>query len=192
MAQKANYIIKSKGIIDIYYTHWRAINIASDLLLGPKKFITFVKEFDKKKELINEPWIEGCIYIDLDSKALLFWEIENLYQFSIRQKYLEHLKQKWKNWKVEYAEREMYDIEKKVNIAYTSNQKIDLERVDFNKLAIDSFDKYISCIVVIKRKENIVVKNLYSIREDELVLHGESIIDILDKKPNHNLKKETD
>ena len=110
MGQRGNYIIKTKDKVDIFYTHWRANFIVNDLLLGSKKFIDFIKQFDQKEELINEPWIEGCVFINMDSKKLLFWEIEQLFEFSVRQKYLEKLNEVWEGWEITFAEKEMYDI----------------------------------------------------------------------------------
>ena len=122
MGQRGNYIIQSAGQFKIFYTHWRANLIAHDLLQGPKKYLAFVRQFEQRKELVNDPWIEGCVWVDLDAKTLLFWEIEQLLEYSVREAYLKILQDKWKGWKVSFAEKEMYDIEKLLGIDYTSCQ----------------------------------------------------------------------
>ena len=84
MGNRANYILKRGNDFDIYYTHWKAINVAQDLALGQKQFIKLVKEFDNADELLDEPWIEACVLLDFDSKKLTFWETEMLFETSVR------------------------------------------------------------------------------------------------------------
>lgn len=72
MGNRANYILKKDNEFNIYYTHWRAINVAQDLALGQK-------EFDKEEKLLDEPWIEACVLVDFPQKKLTFWETEMLF-----------------------------------------------------------------------------------------------------------------
>ena len=147
---RANYIIKKDKSFDIYYTHWRAINVAQDLTLGQKQFTQLVKEFDKSDELLNEPWIEACVLLDFDSKKLTFWESEMLFETSIRDEYLNQLKSIWENWTIDFAENEMYSIESELKIEYTSKQEIDLEFCSIDDLSNKSdSENYFSCLVVI-------------------------------------------
>ena len=162
MGQRGNYITKSNGRLDIYYTHWRANLIANDLLLGSKNFLKFIRQFDKHEEIIDEPWIEGCVLLDFDTKRLVFWEIEQLYEYSIRQAYLETLAEKWKGWNIQFAEKGMYDIEKLINIDYTSRQEVSLEKIDIEEVINDTVDEYVSCYVLLKRENNLELKKLYS------------------------------
>lgn len=75
MGQRVNYILKENNTTKIYYHHWRANTIASDLYLGAEKFTEFIRTCKEADDLINEPWIEGCVYIDLDRKLLTFWSL---------------------------------------------------------------------------------------------------------------------
>lgn len=191
MGQRGNYIIKTKDKIDIFYTHWRANLIANDLLLGSKKFINFVRQLDKKDELINEPWIEGCVLIDMDSQKLLFWEIEQLFEFSVRQKYLEKLKESWDGWEITFAEKEMYDIEAEIGIDYTAKQEKDFDKIEIEKIINDSRDGYVSCLIIIKRDNKFELKKLYSGSDEQIALIGKQLISILDNKPSNQILNES-
>jgi len=192
MAQKGNYIIKSENKVDIFYTHWRANLITNDLLLGTRKFIEFIKQFDKQERLINEPWLEGCVLVDLDTKKLIFWEIEQLFEYSVKQEYIRNLKKKWPGWQVTFAEKEMYDIENELEIDYTKNQDKDLGRMQIEGLINDTIDEYISCLIIIKKENNFKLKKLYTGSDEQIALLGEQIINILEDKPSYPLIKETE
>jgi len=191
MGNRANYIIKKDKSFDIYYTHWRAINVAQDLTLGQKQFTQLVKEFDKSNELLSEPWIEACVLIDLDSKKLTFWESEMLFETSVRDEYLNHLKSIWKNWTIDFAENEMYTIENELNIEYTSKQEINLEFGSIDNLSDKPDDEdYFSCLVVIKEDNQTHIKYVNGGQDDQIALIGEPVINKLRTIQNRELKKE--
>jgi hypothetical protein len=192
MGQRANYIIQTHNNIDIYYTHWRANYIVSDLLLDQRKFMNFVNRFDKESELIQEPWIEGCVYLNIELKELLFWEIAHLHHYSVRTEYISLLRNKWPGWSIKFAEKEMYDIEKALDIDYTSVQETDFEKTDINTLINDSSEDCVSCSVVIKSYGEFLFKTLYTVSDEELVFLGEEIVDILLQKPSKKFMREAD
>ncbi|MFD2561261.1 hypothetical protein [Aquimarina rubra] len=192
MGQRGNYIIKTKDGIDIYYTHWRANLIANDLLLGKRKFIDHIQQFEKRDELINEPWIEGCVLVDLTIKKLLFYEIEQLSEYSLREAYLAILKDKWPGWKIVYAEKEMYDIEKELSISYTKHQETNFNRIEIERLKNDEVSDYVACFIILKKDGQVALKKLYTGSDEEVALVGEQLIDILQNKPSSPLVKESE
>ncbi len=191
MGNRANYILKKDKDFDIYYTHWRAINVAQDLALGQKQFIKLVREFDKADELLDEPWIEACVLLDFDSKKLTFWETEMLFETSVREEYINQLEKIWENWSVNFSENEMYGIEKELEIEYTIRQEVDLEfgSTD-NLLDLPDGEDYFSCLAVIKENKQHFVKYVYGGQDDQLALIGEPVIDRLKQLQNRKLKKE--
>ncbi len=193
MGHRGNYIIKSQNKIDIYYTHWRANFMATDLFLGESKFVEFVKQFDKEEQTIPEPFIEGCILIDYDKKELVIWEVLHLNHSSVREKYLRYVQSEWEDWKIEFAEKGLYDIEKKVDRDFTSYQHIFFSEIDSEKLKQDKKteeNKDIESIVIMKRNDTFDQKGVYSITSEELFLIGEQIIEVLDTKDTVVLPKE--
>jgi hypothetical protein len=191
MGNRANYILKKDNEFDIYYTHWRAINVAQDLTLGVKRFSKLVKEFDKVDEILSEPWIEACVLLDFDSKKLTFWETEILFKTSIREEYISKLVNIWTNWTIRFAEKEMFEIEKELDIKYTSKQKIDLEFGSLEKLSdFSENDEYFSCLVILKENSECNVKYINGGQEEEITLIGEPIIEKLRQMKNQEFKKE--
>lgn len=191
MGNRANYILKTKESLEIYYTHWRAINVAQDLALGKKEFVKLVKEFDKAEFLLNEPWIEACVLINFPEKKLTFWETDTLFETSVREEYLKQLKKTWAGWKIQFAENEMYGIESELKIEYISNQEINLEFVTTENLSdLENRENYFSCLVVIKENNQYFTKYVNGGRDDQLALIGEPVIDLLKQMQNRKLKKE--
>ncbi|WP_420572392.1 hypothetical protein [Kordia sp.] len=190
MGQRGNYVIKTKEHTQIYYTHWRSIEVANDLLLGPQKFIDFIEGFEKREYLTSEPWIESCVYIDKDTKELLFWEGNDLEYTSVRKRYLELLRHQWNGWNVYYAEREMYDIEEKMNVKYTVEQEYDYEYDvtldDFINEEVD--DKETSIIIYIKDGKK-YVKCSYDYDVEEFIFIGPEILPAIDQRATIDLSK---
>ncbi|MEH0153180.1 hypothetical protein V6R21_03480 [Limibacter armeniacum] len=172
MGQRGNYILKSSDSTKIYYTHWRANKIACDLLLGSQTFISFIKEFDLHDELLDEPWIEGAVYVDLENKEILFWEMELLPNYSVRETYMKELKNIWKGWNVEYAEKAMYDIETKLNIAYSDRQEVELSQIELDQIKDDKPEEYTSCQVLLKTKKEFGIINHYKGNEEQIAQLG--------------------
>lgn len=191
MGNRANYILKRGSGLDIFYSHWRAINIAQDLMLGERKFTTLVQQFSKANELLNEPWMEACVLLDFDQKRLTFWETEVLFETSIREEYLNQLKSIWTGWTIKFAYNEMFDIENELSIQYTAKQKIDLEYGSLEKLSDFSNDEdYFSCLIIIKESGKHSVKYVNGGHEEEIALIGELVIDKLKLMENRKLKRE--
>jgi hypothetical protein len=94
MGQRANYIIKNHDQLIIHYNHWRANCIAADLYLGEKRFIKFVEECQLNDEIMNEPWIEGCVVIEKSAKRLSFWTWEFSNETSVIEYYVSELAKK--------------------------------------------------------------------------------------------------
>ncbi|WP_298519978.1 hypothetical protein [uncultured Kordia sp.] len=190
MGQRGNYVIKSNAKTQIYYTHWRSIHVADDLMLGPEKYIEFIQGFEKRTYLTSEPWIESCVHIDIDTKSLLFWEGEDLTLTSVRRRYMELLKQLWKGWSVQYAVQEMYDIEAKMNIQYAIEQEYDYEYdVTLEDFKNEEVDDYETCIIVYIKDGNVQVKCSYDYDVQEFIFFGTQILEILNQRPTFDISE---
>jgi hypothetical protein len=192
MGHRGNYIIKNKGTVEIYYTHWRAIHIAHDLLLGPKEFIKFIRQFQRHDNLIDQSWIEGCVLMDLDNKQLIFWEREKLHHYTLRQSYISYLETKWPLWNISFAEKAMYDLKKYLNIKYTIHQETDLKRAEIGNLTSDNDGNYVTSLMILKRNGHVTLKQLHAHYDAEVALLGPEIVEILSNKNSIQPIKESD
>ena len=193
MGQRANYIIKQDNNIAIHYNHWRANCIAADLYLGGKQFIKFVEECQLNDEIMNEPWIEGCVIIDKSAKQLFFWTWELSNETSVTEYYVSSLKNKWQGWNVQLLKNRMYDVEKVLGIEYISKQELSkLNTWSNEKIINDKVEEWTTALVVIKSEDNLFVTKTGNLNIEAIVSFGQGIIPLLQDKPRYELPNEDD
>lgn len=113
MGQRANLVIVENKQYKIFYSHWCANSLDKDLFWGVEHSLAFIRLQDEVDESgwLDEVWAEGGAVVDLDNKMLLFFGGEDiLYNVPLRRFYLQLLKQVWKGWRVEWANRGIVDI----------------------------------------------------------------------------------
>ncbi|MET7000326.1 hypothetical protein [Chitinophaga defluvii] len=122
MGQRANYIIKDGDNIKIYYHHWRANTIPSDLYLGEKAFLQYVQACTLADDLMDPVWMEGFVIMDIEKKQVGFWAWEFENETSIVRYLLLALHEKWPGWEILHLANRMYQAEKVFGIDYISKQ----------------------------------------------------------------------
>lgn len=193
MGQRANYIIKQGDQLTIYYNHWRANLISSDLYIGEKRFLEFVNSCTPDKELIEEPWIEGCVIIDLSANHLYFWSFEFTKDTSVVAYYILELKKKWKGWKVEVLKNRMYDAEKILGIDYISKQELQEPRkLKKAEVLNDNIEEWETAVVIIKEPTGLFVTRTGNLDNENIISYGAGIIPLLKEKRHFELPKEED
>lgn len=193
MGQRANYIIKNNDQLTIHYNHWRANCIAADLYLGEKRFIKFVEECQLNDEIMNEPWIEGCVVIDKSDKRLYFWTWEFSNETSVIEYYVSALAKKWDGWIVQFLKNRMYDVEKVLGIDYISKQELSkLNTWSKENILNDKAEEWTTTLVVIKSDDNLFVTKTGNLNIEVIVSYGQDIIPLLQVKPKCELPNEED
>lgn len=193
MGQRANYIIKNHDQLTIHYNHWRANCIATDLYLGEKRFLKFVEECQLNDEIMNEPWIEGCVIVDKPSKQLYFWTWEFSNKTSVTEYYLSALAKKWEGWTVQFLPNRMYDVEKVLDINYISKQELPkLNTWSKENIVNDKVEEWTNAVVVIKSSDGLFVTKTGNLNAEIIVSYGEEIISLLYDKPENELLNEED
>lgn len=191
MGQRANYIFKDGNKLTIHYNHWRANTIASDLYLGEKRFLDFVKECQLNDEIINEPWIEGCVIIDNNIKSLYFWTFGFTKDTSVIDYYLNRLSEKWGDWNLFILKNRMYDVEKILAIDYIAKQELQsLEKTSFEDIISDKVDKWITALVIIKQNSSIFVTKTGNLGIESIINYGQEVLSLIRNKPKYDLPKE--
>jgi hypothetical protein len=87
-------------------------------LRGPKRFLSFVKSCVTKDELLKEPWIEGCVFVDKPAKILSFWSWDLPNISSVKAICVGEISEKWPGWQVSQHNRRMYDVEELLGTKY--------------------------------------------------------------------------
>lgn len=113
MGQRANLVILRDGDWQLYYDHWCANRIDTDLFWGPEHaeaFITQRKAQDKSAWL-DEVWFEGGAIMDFDRRRLMLSGGEEiLYEIPLRWATLALMREVWQGWRITYATQGIVDI----------------------------------------------------------------------------------
>lgn len=193
MGQRANYIIKNHDQLTIHYNHWRANCIATDLYLGEKRFLKFVEKCQLNDEIMNEPWIEGCVIIDKPAKQLYFWTWELSNESSVIEYFVNALAKKWEGWTVQFLENRMYDVEEILQIDYISKQELPKHNTWSKEIiANDKVEEWTTALVIIKNDNCLFVTKTGNLNIEVIVSFGEDIIPLLQNKPQYELPNEED
>ncbi|MGX7666727.1 hypothetical protein [Flavobacterium pedocola] len=191
MGQRANYILKDGNQLTIHYNHWRANCIAPDLYLGEKKFLEFVQECQLDDEIIDEPWIEGCVIIDQTNKALHFWSFEFSRDTSVIEYYLNQLSKKWSGWKLNILKNRMYDAEQVLGIDYISKQEFKpIDRASKEEILVDKPVDWCTTSVIIKEELSLFITMIGNFNLEKIISYGQEIIPEIKNKKNYDLPKE--
>jgi hypothetical protein len=191
MGQRANYIIKERDKQTIHYNHWRANSIASDLYLGEKRFLEFINECQLSDEIMNEPWIEGCVIVDRNQKELFFWSFEFSRDTSVVDYYLKQLSKKWENWTLSILKNRMYDVEKLLSIDYISKQELQpINRPLKEDIIADKVEDWVSALVIIKQDLSLFITKTGSLNAESIISYGQDILSLIKNKPTYELPKE--
>lgn len=191
MGQRANYIIKEDNKLTIHYNHWRANSIASDLYLGEKRFLEFVNDCQLNDEIMNEPWIEGCVIIDKNTKSLFFWSLEFSRDTSVVDYYLQQLSKKWRNWKLTILKNGMYDAEKILAIDYIAKQELQsIDKPSKEDIIADKVEEWVTTLVIIKQGFSLFVTKTGNLNTESIISYGQDVLSLIKKKPKYDLPKE--
>lgn len=191
MGQIANYIVKEGKKLTIYYNHWRANSIATDLYLGEKRFLEFVNNCQLKDEIMNEPWIEGCVIIDKSTKSLFFWSFEFSRGTTVVDYYMQQLSKKWGDWNLKILKNRMYDAEKILSIDYVSKQELQtIHRPSTEEIISDKVEEWITTLIIIKQNSSLFITKTGNLNAEKIISYGHSILSLIKNKPKYDLPNE--
>ena len=188
MGQRVNYVIIENSQQTIYYSHWRATNIWSDLYLGEKRFLTFVRECEMRDELLDESSMEAFVIVDPGKKQLFFDASHGPGHSSVINLYVKELGKRWRGWQVERLRNWTYDVEPILAIDYASMQGFnEVLLVTVEELELDRIESVITTLVIIKEGSNLYPVGMGDISPVGIVALGEQVINVLLHKPSMEL-----
>lgn len=193
MGDRANYIIREKNKLTIHYNHWRATHIAADLYLGEKRFLQFVEECQLHDEIMNEPWIEGCVIVDKIKRQVHFWGWQLPSETSVLEYYMSALAKKWDGWNIEFVPNRMYDVERILGIDYISKQEFHkFIRRTKEEIVNDKVEEWTTGLVVIKEGNSLFTTKTGNLNIEGIISYGQDIVPLLRDKPTYDLPNEGD
>lgn len=105
---RANYIIKTAGVVTIHYDEFGSSDIPLILLLGPERFAAFASGYGQEDELLSQAFCQGAVWADYDRAQLLFFERTDDVYFcdspGLRAYFLPFLQQHWLGWEIYWAD----------------------------------------------------------------------------------------
>lgn len=114
MGQRANLILKHAGHRELYYAHWRANTLDSDLFWGPDAALAFIRRqrsIEEGAEWLSEGWAEGAAVVDLDERVLLWFGGEDTcYDVPLRRVHLGLMQELWPGWEIRWAHQHIWEV----------------------------------------------------------------------------------
>ncbi|MFD0695908.1 hypothetical protein ACFQZT_17660 [Paenibacillus sp. GCM10027628] len=119
MGQRANLVIVKQDGYDLYYNHWCANTLPSDLFWGPEHAIAFIQAQTKVEQTdwLDDIWAEGGAVIDEAKKLLLFYGGEDVQSnIPFRRLFLELIQKVWGDWEIQWAHEGIVDLAEYVGV----------------------------------------------------------------------------
>lgn len=111
MGHRANLMIIREGNYSLYYSHWCAITLPSDLFWGPEAAVAFIEQQEPAEGWLDNAWAEGCACVDLDHRHLLWYGGEDEhYEIPLRRHLLKMMQPLWPGWTIEWASSGILDM----------------------------------------------------------------------------------
>ncbi|GGF88261.1 hypothetical protein GCM10010912_36900 [Paenibacillus albidus] len=111
MGHRANLIIIRERTYSLYYSHWCAITLPSDLFWGPEAAVEFIEQQEPAEGWLDNAWAEGGALVDLDRQYLLWYGGEDVkYEIPLRRHLLKMMLPLWPGWTMEWASAGILDM----------------------------------------------------------------------------------
>ncbi|MEO3944934.1 hypothetical protein [Gorillibacterium sp. CAU 1737] len=184
MGQRANLIILQNASYELYYSHWCANTLPTDLFWGEQHATSFIEMQTRVDESgwLDTIWAEGGAILDLDKKKLLFYGGEDiLCDIPLRNLYLKLMREVWPGWEIEWAYEGILDLANYVGYPKENVLTItDDDRNDARLLPPEEKD-WVDTIASVKFSPDELLLFPLCGGIDVYVTHGPELIDKIDK-----------
>lgn len=119
MGHRANLILVERvGTYALFYTHWRANTLDSDLFWGPASAEAFIRAQRSRRdgaEWLDDVWGEGGAVLDLTRRELVWFGGEDIqHDVPLRRVHLGIMRALWEGWTVRWAAGHVWDLHRHV------------------------------------------------------------------------------
>lgn len=184
MGHRANLILARQDSYDLYYSHWAAATLPTELFWGPTYALEYIRsqrEVDHSGWLDNV-WAEGGALLDVDRKTLLLYGGHDLpYDIPLRRLYLKLMQYNWQGWRVRWAYEGICDLAGYVG--YPKRDVIALVGDDELDITLDPPKKK-ECLQVIgsiRDEDGRVLLYPLDNNVEDYVIQGPQLLDWVDK-----------
>lgn len=114
MGQRANFAIGNSLGYELFYSHWCANTLTSDLFWGSEHALRFVRQqrpVDAENGWLDTVWAEGGAVIDPSNKLFMLYGGESLlFDVPLRRLFLKLLRVAWQGWTIRWASEGIVEI----------------------------------------------------------------------------------
>ncbi|MNB75447.1 hypothetical protein D3C75_220910 [compost metagenome] len=168
----------------MYYSHWCANTLPTDLFWGEQYALKFIEMQTKVDESgwLDDVWAEGGAVLDLDHKKLLFYGGEDiLYDIPLRNLFLKLMRKTWYGWDIQWAYEGIADLA--AYVGYPKEKVLTGFDDDLKdaSLAPPEERDWVNTVASVKFSQNdLLLFPLYG-GIDVYLMYGSDLIDKIDK-----------
>lgn len=118
MGHRANYLLLEPQGSRLFYSHWAAKNVETDLFWGSEQAERFILAQTPCQEWLDDVWCEGGAVLDkVERELVVFGGIDILYDVYRRSVWLTLIAPFWEGWNVRWAARGVVDLAEKAGLS---------------------------------------------------------------------------
>lgn len=151
MGQRANLVLVEAERYKLYYNHWCANTLPSDLFWGPDHALAFITRQEPTDQWLDDIWAEGGAILDIEVKrVILFGGEDELLDIPYRRLFLRLMRKVWRGWEVRWAHGGIIDIAEYTGTSAETVIARELDRPNETSLSPPEDREWIDTIVSIR------------------------------------------
>lgn len=182
MGHRANLMIIREGNYSLYYSHWCAITLPSDLFWGPEAAVAFIEQQEPAEGWLDNAWAEGCACVDLDHGIYCGTaERTSIMRFRCLKHLLKMMQPLWPGWTIEWASSGILDMA--AYVGYPVEELISEVSRTITPLSLvpESRDGWVRTVASVVYLDGEL--RLYPVQSEleDYLLQGPSLVELLNK-----------
>lgn len=193
MGHRANLVICKNQDWQLYYDHWCAIRLDTELFWGPELAAAFIEQrnpIPNRTDWLDDIWCEGGAVLDLDHQVLLWFGGEIIpYDLSLRKAFFSLMRPQWPGWSLEWASGGITDLGAYVDVP--SDKLLNSVPLDdVNPIQIISDNPDANYMLITIRENNLTLASQANGSHDALALGSSQLDKILSFPRNSRVEWE--
>lgn len=118
MGDRANLVLVDDSGYQLFYCHWCALTIPTDVFWGPEAALSFItrQQHVGQDHWLDDAWADGGLLMDTSRYILLLFSREDFEVIPQRRLYMALLQEVWVGWDVRWAHGGQLEIGKYVGL----------------------------------------------------------------------------
>jgi hypothetical protein len=188
MGHRTNYVIRDKGRLALFYSHWGALTVPEDVFWGPSYAEAFIRSNEQVglDEWLDDVWGEGGVALDKDEKTIALFGGEALGFPPLQGHFARLMQALWvqQGWTVRFVEG-MPDIAEQVGVdrAVCEADPVDPIPADLEALGEAFREEGFFCALVSVKQGEGWSDRVLDVGASYALVNGPSLVSKLDGLP---------